>query len=174
MSNMRSFEIGPMTQEHWEAVREIYQEGIATGNATFETSVPELERMGRASPAIMQAQWRAGKRNPWMGGAESRFQPVGLRRRRRSKYLCRRASAGTRDRSPVTRGSGESLRTKRHLDATGGNLSLKIMPVSSLHQQSGFRIVGTARTARPHGWTMARHVLMERRSAVAISTTAST
>ena len=40
MCNMQSFEIEPMTQEHWEAVREIYLQGIATGNATFETSVP--------------------------------------------------------------------------------------------------------------------------------------
>jgi len=25
---------------HWEAVRKIYEEGIATGNATFQTSAP--------------------------------------------------------------------------------------------------------------------------------------
>ncbi len=30
-----------MTEDHWEKVSEIYKEGIATGNATFETNVPK-------------------------------------------------------------------------------------------------------------------------------------
>jgi phosphinothricin acetyltransferase len=33
--------IDPMRSSDWEAVRVIYLEGIATGNATFETDVPE-------------------------------------------------------------------------------------------------------------------------------------
>lgn len=33
--------IGPMIPAHWNAVRAIYEEGIATGNATFETSAPD-------------------------------------------------------------------------------------------------------------------------------------
>jgi len=33
-----------MTPEDWEAVQAIYREGIATGNATFETDAPEWER----------------------------------------------------------------------------------------------------------------------------------
>jgi len=32
--------IVPLRAEHWPAVRAIYEEGIATGNATFETSAP--------------------------------------------------------------------------------------------------------------------------------------
>lgn len=32
-----------MKDEDWDAVRAIYQEGIATGNATFETAVPTWE-----------------------------------------------------------------------------------------------------------------------------------
>ena len=36
-------EITPMTPADWPAVREIYLEGIATGNATFETGAPEWE-----------------------------------------------------------------------------------------------------------------------------------
>ena len=38
----------PMQPELWPVVREIYREGIATGNATFETSVPEWEPWDRA------------------------------------------------------------------------------------------------------------------------------
>lgn len=33
--------IRPMTAADWPAVRAIYEAGIATGNATFETSAPE-------------------------------------------------------------------------------------------------------------------------------------
>jgi L-amino acid N-acyltransferase YncA len=33
-------QIRPMTARDWESVMRIYQEGIATGNATFETSAP--------------------------------------------------------------------------------------------------------------------------------------
>src|SRR6516164_3902265 len=36
--------IRPMLPPDWEAVRAIYLEGIATGNATFETAAPEWER----------------------------------------------------------------------------------------------------------------------------------
>ena len=35
--------IETMKPEDWEAVRAIYQQGIATGNATFETEPPEWE-----------------------------------------------------------------------------------------------------------------------------------
>lgn len=38
-----SREIMPMRRTDWEAVRRIYEEGIATGHATFETEVPEWE-----------------------------------------------------------------------------------------------------------------------------------
>ncbi len=29
-----------MLPQHWEAVKTIYEEGIATGNATFHTAAP--------------------------------------------------------------------------------------------------------------------------------------
>src|SRR5438045_1304947 len=41
---MAQFMIEPMTSRDWPAVREIYLEGIRTGNATFETSAPEWEK----------------------------------------------------------------------------------------------------------------------------------
>ena len=37
---MTGLQILPMAEEHWPAVREIFTQGIATGNATFETVVP--------------------------------------------------------------------------------------------------------------------------------------
>src|SRR5580658_7592446 len=43
LSAQRSIEIAPMTAEDWPAVRAIYLEGIATGDATFEQDAPEWE-----------------------------------------------------------------------------------------------------------------------------------
>jgi L-amino acid N-acyltransferase YncA len=34
----------PMPPDLWPAIREIYREGIATGNATFETEVPDWQK----------------------------------------------------------------------------------------------------------------------------------
>ncbi|MGD0162011.1 MAG: N-acetyltransferase family protein [Candidatus Sulfotelmatobacter sp.] len=38
------YPILPMQPENWPAVREIYREGIATGNATFESELPDWEK----------------------------------------------------------------------------------------------------------------------------------
>jgi L-amino acid N-acyltransferase YncA len=41
MKESAGFHIVPMSAEDWNAVRAIYLEGIATGNATFEACAPE-------------------------------------------------------------------------------------------------------------------------------------
>jgi phosphinothricin acetyltransferase len=41
-------EISVLLPEHWEAVKKIYEEGIATGNATFQTSAPSWEEWDAA------------------------------------------------------------------------------------------------------------------------------
>ncbi len=38
------FSIQPLLQEHWPQVRAIYLEGIATGEATFQTTAPSWEQ----------------------------------------------------------------------------------------------------------------------------------
>jgi L-amino acid N-acyltransferase YncA len=38
---MPDFDIKAMRRDDWPVIRQIYSEGIATGNATFETVVPE-------------------------------------------------------------------------------------------------------------------------------------
>src|SRR5579864_515562 len=43
-----SYPIVPMPPDLWPAVREIYREGIATGNATFETELPSWEKWDSA------------------------------------------------------------------------------------------------------------------------------
>jgi L-amino acid N-acyltransferase YncA len=39
-----AMKIVQMNPKHWEAVKEIYEEGIATGNATFETESPTWDK----------------------------------------------------------------------------------------------------------------------------------
>ncbi len=40
---MQALSIEPLGEEHWDAVRRIYLEGIATGDATFQESAPGWE-----------------------------------------------------------------------------------------------------------------------------------
>ena len=44
LESMMEYPIIPIVQNHWPAVQEIYREGIATGNATFETELPDWEK----------------------------------------------------------------------------------------------------------------------------------
>jgi L-amino acid N-acyltransferase YncA len=41
---METVIIKPMQQEHWEKVKKIYESGMATGIATFETNAPTWEK----------------------------------------------------------------------------------------------------------------------------------
>ena len=41
---MKEYTLLPMIPADWTSVRDIYAEGIATGNATFETEVPTWEK----------------------------------------------------------------------------------------------------------------------------------
>jgi L-amino acid N-acyltransferase YncA len=43
-----TFVIEPMSAEDWPSVRRIYEEGMATGDATFETEAPEWEAFDAA------------------------------------------------------------------------------------------------------------------------------
>jgi len=45
---INELEIVAMRPDHWEAVRAIYLEGVATGHATFETSAPLFEQWEKA------------------------------------------------------------------------------------------------------------------------------
>ena len=45
--------IEPMAEGDWPEVRRIYAEGIATGDATFETEVPDWCALGPIAPAEM-------------------------------------------------------------------------------------------------------------------------
>jgi L-amino acid N-acyltransferase YncA len=52
--------IEEMTRDDWERVRAIYLEGIATGDATFETGAPEFEAWDAAHLKTCRIVARAG------------------------------------------------------------------------------------------------------------------
>ena len=78
-----------MTEQDWEAVREIYLQGIATGNATFETSVPDYEEWDERHLADLPTHRALREQGPRLGRAESSLQPSCLRGRRRGEHLHR-------------------------------------------------------------------------------------
>jgi len=57
-----NFEITNMRAEDWVVVREIYGEGIATGNATFETELPDRQKWDSAHRPDCRLVARAGER----------------------------------------------------------------------------------------------------------------
>lgn len=54
--------IGQLRDKDWPAVRTIYQEGIATGNATFETETPDWETWDQAHRSDCRIVARASDR----------------------------------------------------------------------------------------------------------------
>ena len=62
MSGSEPFTIGPMTPADWPRVRAIYLEGIATGQATFETDAPAWEQWDAAHLAVGRLVARARDR----------------------------------------------------------------------------------------------------------------
>src|SRR5262245_55940183 len=53
--------IEEMAAEDWNAVRAIYEEGIATGNATFEQAAPSWEKWDSGHLASCRLVARSGK-----------------------------------------------------------------------------------------------------------------
>lgn len=57
-----SFEISRLEERHWEQVRAIYMEGIATGLATFETEAPTWEAWDAGHLSCCRLIAREGER----------------------------------------------------------------------------------------------------------------
>jgi len=55
-----AFSIEPMTADDWPAVRRIYTEGIATGDATLEREAPDWGHFDRSHPTECRLVARSG------------------------------------------------------------------------------------------------------------------
>ncbi|MET1072374.1 MAG: metalloregulator ArsR/SmtB family transcription factor [Umezawaea sp.] len=157
--------VRPLRHDDWEAVRRIYAEGIATGDATFETEVP--------SRTSLDGKWLAEHR--WV--AEVDGQVAGWAAA--TAVSARECYAGVAETSVYVgegfrgRGVGKALLRKQVVaaDDTGlWTLQTAIFPENrpslALHHAAGFRTLGVReRIARHHGrWRDT--VFLERRRAV--------
>jgi L-amino acid N-acyltransferase YncA len=155
--------IEPLTAAHWPAVRAIYEQGIATGDATFETTAPAWEawdgghRAGHRLVATVGGRvvgWAAlspvSERCAYAGVAEA------------SVYVAA-AAAG--------RGVGRALldRLVAGAEAAGiWTVQAGIFPENraslALHRRCGFRTVGVRERLGKLDGRWRDVVLLERRS----------
>ncbi|GAB4573609.1 MAG: GNAT family N-acetyltransferase [Anaerolineae bacterium] len=157
--------IAPMQPADWPQVAAIYREGIETGLATFETSVPEWEEWDRAHlPDCRLVARQAGRVVAWAA-----LSPVSSRR----------VYAGVAEVSiyvsAAARQQGIGKRLLRALVAASEAAGFWTLQAGilrenrasvALHESCGFRIVGIReRIGLLHGvWHDV--ILMERRSLV--------
>jgi len=157
-------QIRAMTPHDWEGVRTAYMEGIATGDATFETEGPDWERWN----ASHRADCRLVACDEMGIAGFAALSPVSARKvyegvAEVSVYVTERA-----------RGQGVGSALMRELvrasEAAGvWTLQASIFPENTaslaLHERSGFRVVGTRERIAQRDGRWRDVVLMERRSA---------
>jgi len=158
--------IRPLLPFHWPRVQEIYAQGIATGHATFETSLPEWEVWDRSHVRTCRlvAEEEGGAMTGWaaLSPVSDRCAYGGVGEV--SVYVAeeaRRKGVGTLLLDALVAAS----------EAAGfWTLQAGIFPENRgsvrLHERCGFRVVGTReRLGMLHGvWRDV--LLMERRSGV--------
>jgi L-amino acid N-acyltransferase YncA len=158
--------IEAMTPAHWDGVRRVYLEGIATGHATFETGAPEWEAWDRAhredcrfvalsdgEVVAWAALSRVSERCVYGGVAEVSVYVASSARGR---------GLGTRLLERLIEGS----------EAAGlWTLQAGIFPENAaslaVHQRCGFRVVGVREKLGRLGDAWRDVVLLERRSKTA-------
>jgi len=152
-----------MSPEDWPAVRAIYLEGIATGNATFERSAPEWERWDEAHlPTCRLLSRAAGEVVGWAALSPVSRRAVYAGVAEVSVYVSARA-----------RGQGVGTRLLARLVEVSEReglwtLQAGIFPENTasieLHQRAGFRVVGIREKIGSMDGRWRDVVLMERRS----------
>ena len=152
-----------MEAEHWEAVRKIYEEGIVTGNATFQTNAPtweEWDKVHSPKPRLL-----AVDKDEILGWAA--ITPVSGR--------CVYAGVGEVSVyvSAAARGRGVGKKLLQALTEESEKenfwtLQAGIFPenLSSLaiHESCGFRIIGTRERIGQMRGVWRDTVLLEKRS----------
>ena len=160
---MKDFAIRAMRSDDWPLVRDIYSEGIATGNATFETETPEW------------AKWDHGHLQDCRLAAENSEQIIGWAAL--TPVSSRRVYSGVAEVSLYVasaeqgRGVGKVLLQsliKQSESCVIWTLQAGIFPenVSSiaLHKSCGFREVGRRQKLGQRSGIWRDVLLLERRS----------
>lgn len=152
-----------MAAEDWEEVREIYLEGLATRQASFEVEAPSWEEWDRGHRAECRLVFREGKRV--LGWAA--LSPTSARRVYRGvaevSIYVKEGSRG--------RGLGRKL-LQALVECSERNgfwtLQGSIFPENTasirLHEECGFRILGKREKVGRHFGVWRDTVIMERRS----------
>lgn len=161
--NMRKIVIETMTAGDWPAVRAIYREGIATGDATFETEAPSWESWDAAHLSFARLVARDG--GAVIGWAA--LSPVSQRK----------AYAGVAEVSVYVaahnreRGVGRALLERLIEESEQGGiwtLQAAVFPENAgtiaLHQHCGFREVGRRERISKLNGLWRDTILLERRS----------
>jgi len=158
------YPILPMQPENWPAVREIYREGIATGNATFESELPDWEK------------WDSNHRQDCRLIARKEEQVLGWAAL--SPVSGRRVYAGVAEVSvyvaAAARGTGVGKSLLQALIAESELHGIWTLQAGifrenaasvALHKSCGFREVGVRHRIGKLGETWRDVLLLERRSA---------
>lgn len=157
--------ITTMQNEDWPDVQRIYREGIETGNATFETQVPERD------------VWDGKTRPQPRLVARLGYQVVGWAAL--SSVSARAVYAGVCEVSvyvaAAARGQGVGKKLLQALVQASEELGIWTLQASifpenqasiAIHEQCGFRIMGYREKIAQHHGLWRDTVLMERRSQI--------
>lgn len=157
--------IGDMQTSHWPAVAEIFRDGIATGQATFETQVPDWAAWDASHLARCRlVALRDGEVAGWAALSAASRRPVYRGVAEVSVYVATAARGGGVGRvlldALVAASEAAGLWTLQAVMFPENAASV------ALHTRCGFRLVGRReRLAQLHGaWRDV--VLFERRSAI--------
>lgn len=162
---MTALEMVHMTEKHWEAVRAIYAEGIATGNATFETEAPSWQEWdAQHLPVCRLVAQNGGETLGWAALSAVSHRHVYRGVAEVSVYIAGLARGQGIGAALLTALIAESERnglwTLQAVIHAENSISIRV------HQKAGFRMVGRrARIGFLNGrWRDT--VLMERRSII--------
>lgn len=158
--------IVPMTAAHWPEVARIYAAGIAAGDATFETSVPDWPEWDRAHLADhrLVAVDDSGRVLGWVAASPVSERCVYAGVVEHSVYV-----------DPVAQGGGVGRRLVEALvastEAAGiWTIQSGVFPENAaslaVHERAGFRVVGTRERVGQAAGRWRDVVLLERRSPV--------
>ena len=159
-------EILPMSAADWPSVAEIYASGIATGQATFQTSIPEWAAWDAShlKSCRLVARAGAGAIEGWAALSPVSSRPVYAGVAEVSIYIAKSARG-----RGVGRRLLEALISESEKDGRW-TLQAGIFPENeasvALHVSCGFRIVGTRERIGCMNGVWRDNLLLERRSLV--------